>query len=54
MYMVTVRLPYEGDYSEYFSTLDEVRDYIRKGGGGPDDVKVYLIEKEFDWWDLFP
>jgi len=51
-YKVFVSIPYEGEVSEWFNSLDEVKAFIQSSNYRWDDVEVYQIAKHIDVYAL--
>lgn len=52
MYKVTVSIAYEGDFSEYKDTLDEVKSFIRNHDCSLNDITIEEIWKTIDVYEL--
>ena len=51
-YKVTVDIPYEGEYSFYTCSLDEVKAFIRTKSMTLDDITVEVVAATLDIYEL--
>ena len=51
-YKITIFIPYEGDASYYFSSLEEVREWIKRNKHPLDEISVEVITKSVDIYEL--